>query len=610
MIRVTNLDKSYGNQVLFKELSFTVAAHEKIGLVGRNGTGKTTLFQILRGSTDPDAGTVAIPTGYRIGHLEQHIHFSKDSVLEEACTSLTQEEHDNTWKAEKMLFGLGFGPTDLQKHPSLLSGGYQIRLNLTKLLLSEPNLLLLDEPNNYLDIVAVRWLSGFLNKWKGELILITHDRAFMDGVITHILAIHRQRARKIAGDTGKMYDQLAQEEEIYEKTRINDEKKRKATELFINRFRAKARLAGMVQSRIKSLEKQTRKEELSKIDSLEFSFTSAVFPAAQMLSCHNVSFSYDRTQPRLIDTLSFTLNHRERLCIIGKNGRGKSTLIKLLCSDLRPDEGTIKTHPVLKIGCFSQSSVKTLNDHKTVYEEIMSADPQCSPQRARDIAGGMMFSDDAALKKIAVLSGGEKSRVLLGKLLVTPSHLLLLDEPTNHLDMDSCDTLMEAIDAFEGSIVMVTHSELLLHRLATKLIVFDKGTIIMFNGSYGEFLETVGWSDEGLETKKLVTVEVPDTLKEQKRLKAQRINEKSRAIKPIEAEIMIVETAIKCKEDEMQKNIELLVEASSKGVASQIAELSKRNHALKPQISELYEKLFTLSDHHEKIIHHYKDLLK
>jgi ATP-binding cassette subfamily F protein 3 len=609
MIRVTDVEKSFGNQVLFEGLSFTINAREKIGLVGRNGTGKTTLFQIILGTIEPDEGSVAIPDGYRIGYLEQHIHFSQHTVLNEACTSLPREDTDNSWKAEKMLFGLGFSPEDLQKQPGVLSGGFQIRLNLAKLLLSEPDLLLLDEPNNYLDIVAVRWLSGFLRAWKGELMLITHDRNFMDSVTTHIMALHRQRARKIAGDTGKMYDQIAQDEEIYEKTRINDEKKRKATELFISRFRAKARLAGMVQSRIKCLEKQDRKKELSKIESLEFSFNAAAFPAAQMMSCHNVSFSYDHAEPWLIGKVSLTIGKRERLCVIGKNGRGKSTLIKLLSGELFSNEGTIKKHPALQTACFSQTNIKTLNDNKTVYEEIMSADPKCLPQHARDIAGGMMFEGDAALKKIAVLSGGEKSRVLLGKLLAAPAHLLLLDEPTNHLDMDSCDTLMEAIDEFEGSMVMVTHNELFLHRLATKLIIFDRGRITLFNGCYADFLETIGWSDEGLEAKRSSSAGAPDAAKELKRRKAELINERSRAVKPVEAEMKALEAAIKSREDEMHRNMELLVEASSNGEGEKIAALAKRNHVLKPETAQLYDKLLSITDQYEKIIMHYKELL-
>lgn len=602
MIRITDLEKSYGGQILFKDLSFNINPKEKIGLVGRNGHGKTTLFQIILGQTDPDSGSISYPKDYKIGHLEQHIKFSHESVIAEAASILPKEDTDNSWKAEKMLFGLGFSKDDLLKHPKVLSGGYQIRLNLAKLLLSEPDLLLLDEPNNYLDIVAVRWLAGFLRAWKGELMLITHDRNFMDSVTTHILAIHRQKVRKIEGDTEKMYNQIATEEEIYEKTRINDEKKRKATELFITRFRAKARLGGLVQSRIKCLAKQEKLGQLSKVESLEFQFNAADFPAAQMAAVHNVSFSYDRKEPFLINRFSLTIAKRERICVIGKNGKGKSTLLKILAGELAPAEGNIKTHPLLKKAYFCQTNIKTLNDSKTVFDEIISSDNECLPQTARNIAGGMMFSGDSALKKIGVLSGGEKSRVLLGKLLVTPSHLLLLDEPTNHLDMESCDTLLEAVDGFEGSVIVVTHNEMFLHRLAEKLIIFDRGGISVFNGTYAEFLENVGWEDEGadqIRNKETKQTSKNTDLKTLKRLRAELLNEKSRAVKPLEIEMKSLEEKIRGLEDEMHQNLQMLVEASTKGDPAGIAELSKRNHSLRPEIDALYEKLFEFTEEYE-----------
>ena len=291
MIKVSNLKKSYGRQILFKDLSFNVNRGDKIGLVGRNGFGKTTLFELILGRAEQDEGIVSIPKGYRIGCLEQHIKFTKDTVLEEGCLGLPETEENAEWKVAKTLSGLGFSEGDMQKHPSIFSGGFQLRLNLTKVLVANPDLLLLDEPNNYLDIVAIRWLINFLRSWKNELMLITHDRQFMDRVTTHTMIIHRQRVRKSQGNTEKLYNQIAQEEEIYEKTRLNDQKKRDQTELFIRRFRAKARLAGMVQSRVKSLEKQKKLDALEKQETLEFSFNSAYFPAAQMMTVDDLSFS-------------------------------------------------------------------------------------------------------------------------------------------------------------------------------------------------------------------------------------------------------------------------------------------------------------------------------
>ncbi|MBI5468877.1 MAG: ABC-F family ATP-binding cassette domain-containing protein, partial [Deltaproteobacteria bacterium] len=242
MLKVNNVEKVYGGQVIFEDINFAMSQGERLGLVGRNGHGKSTLFRLILGEETPDNGTISFPKYYTIGHLSQHIRFTEETVLKEAALSLPKSEDgiDETYKVEAILMGLGLSEDYFGLHPSALSGGYQIRLNLAKVLASDPNLLLLDEPTNYLDIVSVRWLQRFLKNWKNELIIITHDRDFMDSVTTHTMAIHRCRLKKVSGSTHKLYAQILQEEEIYEQTRVNDEKKRKETEKFINRFRASA----------------------------------------------------------------------------------------------------------------------------------------------------------------------------------------------------------------------------------------------------------------------------------------------------------------------------------------------------------------------------------
>ncbi len=284
MISIDNLSKSYGRQGLFDNISFKVNRRERVGVVGRNGHGKTTLFRLISRLEDPDSGTITIPKHYRIGYVEQEVHFSERSVLEEAATGLPAVGKDETWKVEKVLSGLGFGQSEFHLAPDELSGGFQVRLNLAKVLLADYNLLLLDEPNNYLDITSIRWLTRFLLNWPGELLLITHDRGFMDNVVTHTLGIHRRKVRKIAGDTEKYYSQIALEEEVYEKTRVNDERKMKEMDLFISRFRAKARLAGLVQSRLKSLAKMEKREKLEKIKTLDFAFAEKPFHGKYVLS--------------------------------------------------------------------------------------------------------------------------------------------------------------------------------------------------------------------------------------------------------------------------------------------------------------------------------------
>ena len=372
MISVENLSKSFGGQVLFEDASFRLNSRERVGLVGRNGHGKSTLFRMLVGRESPDSGKIVIPKQYRIGHLEQHIEFTEPTVLAEGMRGLPETESDHHWKVEKVLAGLGFSDEDMHRPPREFSGGYQVRLSLAKVLVSEPDLLLLDEPTNYLDITSIRWIERFLNAWPRELLLITHDRSFMDRVVTHVVGIHRRKMRKVEGDTGKFYDQLAQEEEVYEKTRLNDERKRKEIEQFITRFRAKARLANLVQSRVKTLAKMERKEKLETLKDLDFSFRDRPFAGRQMLNVENLSFAYPGGTP-LFKDLSFSVGPGERVGVVGKNGRGKTTLLKVLSGALEPAAGEIKYNPNVEIGIYEQSHLKTLVESRTVAEEILRA---------------------------------------------------------------------------------------------------------------------------------------------------------------------------------------------------------------------------------------------
>ena len=603
MLQVTNLEKSYGKQVLFDGVSFTVNSRERVGLVGRNGHGKSTLFRMILGEEHQDAGTITMPSGYTVGHLSQHIHFTEETVLKEACLALpVNEDHrDETYKAEAILHGLGFTNDDFDQSPSSLSGGYQVRLNLAKVLVSEPNLLLLDEPTNYLDIVSVRWITQFLRAWKNELIIITHDREFMDSVTTHTMIIHRCKMRKIVGDTQKLYDQILQEEEIYEKTRLNDEKKRKEIEQFINRFRAQATKARAVQSRVKALAKHEKLDRLEDIKALDFKFRSAPFEAKWLLNVDDLSFSF-KHGPNLIDDLTFSVGKRDRIAVIGKNGKGKTTLLNLLGRELSPASGSIKVHPNTKIAYFGQTNINRLQPDKTALQEIMDAHPDHSQGESRSICGLMMFEGDNALKKVSVLSGGEKSRVLLGKLLVSPANLLMLDEPTNHLDMESIDSLIEAIDAFDGAVIIVTHSELILEAMATKLIVYDNDTVSVFEGTYLDFLERVGWSDEGgvrvKPGKKKEAVKSVNR-KDAKKLRSTIITDKSKILGPLKTRIKALEEEITTLEQGVDRDTQELLEASVKGKALSIKQLTSSISDAKSRIETLFAELETVTTEHD-----------
>ncbi len=611
MIVAENISKSYGGQELFDSVSFRINSHERLGLVGRNGHGKTTLFRIVTGEEQPDDGRIIIPKNYRLGYLQQRIVFSESSVVAEAATALAPEERINTWKAEKVLSGLGFSRAQMEGHPGELSGGYQVRLCLSKVLISEPNLLLLDEPNNYLDITSIRWLLRFLVSWPGELMLITHDRGFMDSVVTHTMAIHRRKVRKIEGDTGKLYAQIAQEEEIYEQTRVNDEKRRKEIELFVNRFRAKARLGNLVQSRVKMLEKMEIKDKLSEVRSLEFSFVYRNTHSKYLLTAQGLSFGYDKAARPLVQDFSVSVGARDRICVIGKNGKGKTTLLKLLAGALAPDAGEVTRQQNTAMGYYEQSNVQSLAPTSTVLDEITFAHESADRQLARNISGAMMFEGDDALKKIEVLSGGEKSRVMLGKLLVTPLNLLLLDEPTNHLDMESCDSLLSALDDFPGAIVMVTHNEMYLHALATRLIVFQDEKPFLFEGSYQRFLEKIGWADDVASQQGPPPAEGAPRgdRKETRRKRSEIIAERSRVLKPIEARIKEVEASIESNEKELERLHDEMISASQANEGKKIASLSQEIHRCQTAIDALFGELEPLITAQEEHTHRFESML-
>ena len=594
MIQISNLAKRYAGQILFEGVSFSINSGEKIGLVGRNGEGKSTFFKLLTGAEEADDGQISFPSGYRVGHLSQKLVFSEPTALEEALTAL---EGDAVWtdghKVEAVLEGLGFDDQLKNTEPAKLSGGLQVRLNLAKLIASAPDLLLLDEPTNYLDIVSLRWLEKFLLAWRGELILITHDQGFLNKVISHTLGIHRKDFRKIAGPTSGYYSQLAMEEEVHEKSRLNQEKKIKETEKFINTFRAKASKAKAVQSRVKELEKMDKLDKLSEIDTLDFNFSHTAFPGKRMMEVREISFSWKEDQP-LISDLSFTIGAKDRIGIIGKNGKGKTTLLRLLVGELQATSGEFQSAPKLESAYFGQTNVERLNQKATIEQELMSLDNCESITRARGAAGLMMFKGDDALKKISVLSGGEKSRVLLAKNILTPANILFLDEPTNHLDMFSTDALFEAVREFPGAVVMVTHSEMFLRGLVNRLVIFDRDKVRFFEGGYEDFLERVGWADEELAIEQ----------KTKSKSVAKKPNKGSaKELRELKKEFSKLEKKIEKTEKLISETTEKLIETTKDGYGQEAQELSGRLKSSKSELEELYssleqamEKIDSLSD--------------
>ena len=494
MLTISGLTKFYGNQTLFKDVDLNIGPKEKIGLIGRNGTGKTTFLKILLGEESPTEGKIEIPNGYRLRSLEQHLKFSEKTVLAQVSSALPKSSVDEDWKAKSILMGLGFAVDDFDRSPYEFSSGFQVRIRLAEALVSESDILLLDEPTNYLDILSLRWLERFLKSWQGSFILVTHDQHFMDLVVSHTVIIHRGKMRKMAGGPLKLIEHIKKEEEVHEKTRKNQEKKKQKEGEFIRKFRAGARSAGLVQSRIKALAKQEVKEKLDNIATIKFHFRSIPCKSDSVVQATSINFGYEPDIP-LIQNFSLTTFPTDRIAIIGRNGKGKSTLLRLLHQTIDPDSGKVRMPPTLAVGYFGIDSIQELNPAKTILEELIAM-PGTTEQEVRNLCGSLLFRGDDVKKHISNISGGEKSRVCLGKTLLYPSQLLMLDEPTNHLDMESVQALTEAIEKYEGTVIFVTHNEAMLSRLATRLVLFDNNEIRVLDYGYDKFLAEGGWAEE------------------------------------------------------------------------------------------------------------------
>ncbi len=559
MLFCKNITKSFGSQTLFDSANFQLNCGERLGMVGRNGSGKSTLFRLILGEDSLDDGVISFPEHYRIGALDQHLNFTKDTIRDEVAQSLPTEQTHDAWKAEKMLSGLGFSPQDFGRSPHEFSGGFQIRVKLAQLLLSEPNLLLLDEPTNHLDILGIRWLERFLRSWKNELICISHDQGFLERISTHTLAVHRKKFKKMKGVPSQCYTQIKKEESLHERTRTNQEKETQKQKKFIREFRAGARSAGLVQSRIKMLDKRKSLYALEHIPPIRFQFAEAVFTGGRIIDAHNLSFGYE-PDCDLLQQLSFEILPGEKIGIIGENGKGKTTLLQILNQQLQPQSGTLKIHTNAVSGFMGQSNIERLDPKKNILEELQTVS-EVTEQMARNVAGSLLFSDSLAYKPICILSGGEKARVNLGKLLLSHVNLLLLDEPTNHLDYESIEAFTTATKKFTGSVVFVSHNEDFLKKVAQKLIVFDGGKVFFYPNNYETFLAKQGFQKEQQDNS--ITNQSASTKKHSSLREIQK--EKDRLLRPLKKKLNAIEKKMLLLEDAQKKNTERFKKADSQG---------------------------------------------
>ncbi|HEY7413397.1 MAG TPA: ABC-F family ATP-binding cassette domain-containing protein [Vicinamibacteria bacterium] len=540
MIHVEELNKSYGERVLLEDVSWHVRKQDRIGLSGPNGAGKTTLLRMLAGLEPPDSGSIRMASDTTIGYLPQDgiVHHGR-TVYDEVVLAFTEllalkEEqhriedaladtsHDDGGDHEKLLEryaevterfkhlggyeidarvadvmkGLGFSLADQQRNTEEFSGGWQMRIALAKLLLARPNLLLMDEPTNHLDLPARNWLEEYLHDYPGSVVLVSHDRYFLDAVVKRITEVGLKTLTDYHGNYSKyVVEHEARMERLRESHRRQSEEIEKAT-AFINRFRYQATKARQVQSRIKQLDKVERIEIPPERKRIRFRFPDAPKPGRVVLELKGVRRAYG--EHVVLDGLDLLVERGDRIALVGPNGAGKSTLMRLLAGVDRPDAGQRLLGHNVVADYFAQDQAAALNPARTVYEEMTSASPTTMVPMIRTILGGFLFSGDDAYKRVAVLSGGERNRLALAKMLLNASNVLLLDEPTNHLDLDSKEVLLEALSDYGGTLVFVSHDRYFVDRLAAKVIDVGGGQALLYPGGYEDFVFWKKKQEEGL----------------------------------------------------------------------------------------------------------------
>jgi len=529
LIQLSELTKSFGDRVLLDRVTWQIDDGERVGLCGPNGAGKTTLLRMLARDDEPDAGAIVTPANLTIGYLPQDgLTHAGRTVFEEASSAFqplldlkhemheiehrlgdasVPEEAHNAMLARysdlqdrfrlsdgynmdlriaTVLRGLGFDQADAHRPADTFSGGWQMRIALAKLLLGRPNLLLLDEPTNHLDLEARNWLEQYLAAYPYAVILVSHDRYFLDAVVTRITDLNLRKLTDYAGNYSKYVEQRdAMLERLRQAKRDQDEEVARV-KMFIDRFRYQATKAAQVQSRIKLLEKVVPIEVPPERKRIHFKFPPCVKSGRTVLELKHVRKAYGTLV--VFRDLNLHIERGDRIALVGPNGSGKSTLMRMLSGEEAPDSGTRTAGHQVVMEYFAQDEATRLEPALTVYETLEAGSPNDMVPAIRNILGGFLFSGDDVYKRAGVLSGGERTRLAVARMLLRPSNTLLLDEPTNHLDLDSKDVLLEALDDYGGTLIIVSHDRYFVEKLATRIIEIGHGEALVYPGTYAEFL--------------------------------------------------------------------------------------------------------------------------
>jgi ATPase subunit of ABC transporter with duplicated ATPase domains len=538
MIRLDNVSKQNGHQILFIEASMALYKGEKVGLVGPNGAGKTTLFRMMMGEEQPDEGQVAVDRGVTIGYFSQDVgEMSGRSAVSEVMdgagpvsTVATElkaleaamgdpqraddmetivarygevqgrfEELDGyalEGRAREVLAGLGFSQEMMDGDVGALSGGWKMRVALARILLMRPDVMLLDEPSNHLDLESLIWLEQFLKGYAGALMLTSHDREFMNRIVTTIVEIDGGTLTAYAGNYA-FYEQQRALNEKQQQAQFERQQAMLAKEIkFIERFKARASHAAQVQSRVKKLDKIDRVEPPRRRQTIMFEFPPAPRSGEDVVTLKNVHKGYGNRS--IYAGLDFQVRRKERWCVMGVNGAGKSTLLKLVAGSAQPDDGTVALGGSVRMGYFAQHAMELLDGERTVFQSLEDQFPQAGQGSLRALAGAFGFSGDDVEKKCRVLSGGEKARLVMAQMLFDPPNLLVLDEPTNHLDMATKEMLITALSQFEGTMLFVSHDRHFLAALSNRVLELTPQGIHQYGGGYTEYVARTGQEAPGL----------------------------------------------------------------------------------------------------------------
>jgi len=612
LIVLEHVGLSFGDQTIFRDLDLRMASGDRIGLIGPNGSGKTTLLRLLIGEQSPDTGAVRKARGLRIGYLPQEIpetggqpllQFVLASVpgrpeldaeiadveaslaesggdpdaamalAERAAELHERRAHFDTFftehEAMRILAGLGFETAERDRDLSELSGGWRMRAVLASLLFQRPDLLLLDEPTNHLDMPSVAWFAGFLSRYAGAFLLICHDREFLDEQIGRVVALEPEGARSHTGNHASYVRQRAEEEEILEARARNMGRKREKAERFIERFRAKASKASSVQSRVKMLEKLDPVESRQRRKVLRVTFPPTRRAGNEVLRAEGLGRSYG--DHRVLAGVNLTVARGERIGIIGVNGAGKTTLLKILAGELEATDGSVARGYSVELGYYAQHHADTLQPDHTVLQAVSGQQTDLPTTRIRGLLGAFLFSGDDVDKRVRVLSGGEKARVALARLLVTPGNVMLMDEPTNHLDLDSSEALAEALSAYDGTLVFVSHNRSFVRRLATRIWDVAGGSVETYPGTLDEYMDSARARRDGRERAEANGEPAPAATeergdgrgsraeeRERKRREAEERNLRSRTVGPLEKRAAELEARIAQIEAEQRERSALL----------------------------------------------------